>query len=61
MHRRRFIPLIAMPIIGIIMVRFDPRKLLTIGMAVAAFTLFQLSWLNLYAGYWDVCWPQFIS
>lgn len=52
---------IAMPLVGIIMVRFDPRKLLTLGMGVAAFTLFQLSWLNLYSGYWDVFWPQFIQ
>jgi DHA2 family multidrug resistance protein len=52
---------IAMPVVGIIMVRFDARKLLTLGMAVAAFTLFQLSWLNLYSGYWDVFWPQFIQ
>jgi DHA2 family multidrug resistance protein len=52
---------IAMPVVGIIMVRFDPRKLLTIGMIVAAFTLFQLSWLNLYSGYWDVFWPQLVQ
>jgi MFS transporter, DHA2 family, multidrug resistance protein len=52
---------IAMPIVGIIMIRFDSRKLLTIGVIVAAFTLFQLSWLNLYSGYWDVFWPQFIQ
>jgi DHA2 family multidrug resistance protein len=52
---------IAMPVVGIIMIRFDPRKLLTIGMCVAAFTLFQLSWLNLYSGYWDVFWPQLIQ
>ncbi len=52
---------IAMPVVGIIMSKFDPRKLLTIGMAVAAFTLFQLAWLNLYSGYWDVFWPQFIQ
>ena len=52
---------IAMPIVGIIMVKFDPRKLLTIGMIVASFTLFQLSWLNLTSGYWDVFWPQLIQ
>ncbi len=52
---------IAMPIVGAIMIRFDPRKLLTLGVGVAAFTLFQLSWLNLYSGYWDVFWPQFIQ
>jgi DHA2 family multidrug resistance protein len=52
---------IAMPVIGIIMIKFDPRKLLTLGVIVASFTLFQLSWLNLNTGYWDVFWPQFIQ
>jgi MFS transporter, DHA2 family, multidrug resistance protein len=52
---------IAMPVVGAIMVRFDPRRLLTLGMCVAAFTLFQLSWLNLYSGYWDVFWPQLVQ
>ncbi len=49
---------IAMPIVGAIIGRFDPRKLLTVGLIGAALTLFQLSWLNLDAGYWDIFWPQ---
>jgi MFS transporter, DHA2 family, multidrug resistance protein len=52
---------IAMPVVGIIMSRFDPRKLLGFGILVAAFTLFQLSWLNLSAGYWDIFWPQIVQ
>ncbi len=52
---------IAMPIIGMIMARFDPRKLLTLGLMGASFTLVQLSWLNLNAGYWDIFWPQFFQ
>jgi MFS transporter, DHA2 family, multidrug resistance protein len=52
---------IAMPIVGAILVRFDPRKLLALGVVSAAFTLFQLSWMNLNAGYWDVFWPQIIQ
>ncbi len=52
---------IAMPIVGIITARFDPRKLLTLGFAGGALSLFQLSWLNLNAGYWDIFWPQFIQ
>ncbi|HYM13636.1 MAG TPA: DHA2 family efflux MFS transporter permease subunit [Bryobacterales bacterium] len=52
---------IAMPIVGAIMFRFDPRKLLGLGFLGASFTLFQLSWLNLNAGYWDIFWPQFIQ
>jgi MFS transporter, DHA2 family, multidrug resistance protein len=50
---------IAMPIVGLIMSKFDPRKLLTLGMLVCASTLFQFSRLNLQAGYWDFFWPQF--
>jgi DHA2 family multidrug resistance protein len=52
---------IAMPIVGAIMVRFDPRKLLVIGIGTASFTLFQLSWLNLNAGYWQIFWPQIVQ
>lgn len=52
---------IALPIVGMIVGRFDPRKLLVVGMVIASFTLFQLSWLNLEAGYWDVFWPQVIQ
>ena len=50
---------IAMPVVGIIMTKFDPRKMLTVGMVVCGITLFQISRLNLNAGFWDFCWPQF--
>jgi MFS transporter, DHA2 family, multidrug resistance protein len=50
---------IGMPVVGIIMVKFDPRKMLTVGMIVCGLTLLQLSRLNLNAGFWDFCWPQF--
>jgi DHA2 family multidrug resistance protein len=52
---------LAMPLVGVIIARSDPRKLLSIGLVGASFTLFQLSWLNLNAGYWDIFWPQFIQ
>ncbi|MGA2436395.1 MAG: DHA2 family efflux MFS transporter permease subunit [Bryobacteraceae bacterium] len=52
---------IAMPIIGMIVARFDPRKLLAVGLVGASYTLIQLSWLNLNAGYWDIFWPQFFQ
>ncbi|MGH9743271.1 MAG: MFS transporter, partial [Candidatus Acidiferrum sp.] len=50
---------IGMPVVGIIMAKFDPRKMLTVGMVVCGITLWQLSQLNLHAGFWDFCWPQF--
>jgi DHA2 family multidrug resistance protein len=50
-----------MPVIGIILARFGPRKLLPLGLAGGAFTLFWFGQLNLNAGYWDFFWPQFIQ
>jgi MFS transporter, DHA2 family, multidrug resistance protein len=50
---------IAMPMVGLLIAKVDPRKLLTIGMCVCALTLYQFSQLNLQAGYWDFFWPQF--
>ncbi len=61
MAPRGFGSFIAMPVVGAIMARFDPRKLLVIGITTASFTLLQLSWLNLDAGYWQIFWPQIIQ
>ena len=52
---------LAMPITGALLGKVDARKLLLLGIAGSAFTLFQLSWLNLNAGYWDFFWPQFFQ
>jgi DHA2 family multidrug resistance protein len=52
---------IGMPITGMLLGRVDPRKLLAVGICGASFTLIQLSWLNLEAGYWDIFWPQFVQ
>ncbi len=61
MAPRGFGSFLAMPIIGIITSKFDPRKLLGIGLVTGSGTLFWLSRLNLNAGYWDIFWPQFIQ
>src|SRR5436190_23818353 len=50
---------IAMPIVGFLTAKVDPRKLLSIGLIGGAVTLYQLGSLNLQAGYWDIFWPQF--
>jgi len=50
-----------MPLVGTVMGRFDPRKVLAVGLVGASWTLYSLSNLNLNAGYWDVFWPQFIQ
>ncbi len=52
---------IAMPFVGILMSKVEARKLLAVGLAVAAYSLWALSHVNLNAGYWDVFWPQFIQ
>jgi len=53
--------LIGMPAVGLLIGRFDPRKMVAIGLVVGAFTLFWLARLNLNAGYWDIFWPQFFQ
>jgi DHA2 family multidrug resistance protein len=50
-----------MPLVGTVLGRFDPRKVLAVGLVGAAWTLYALSRLNLQAGYWDIFWPQFIQ
>jgi len=50
-----------MPLVGTVLGRFDPRKLLAVGLAGASWTLYALGRLNLDAGYWDIFWPQFIQ
>jgi MFS transporter, DHA2 family, multidrug resistance protein len=52
---------IAMPFVGIIMSRFDARKLLIIGILACAFSLVLLGSLNLNVGYWEIFWAQFLQ
>jgi DHA2 family multidrug resistance protein len=50
-----------MPVVGTVLGKFDPRKVLAAGLVIASGTLYELSKLNLNAGYWDIFWPQFIQ
>jgi MFS transporter, DHA2 family, multidrug resistance protein len=50
-----------MPLTGLMTGRFDARKLLTCGFIIGGVTLLWLADLNLYAGYWDIFWPQLIQ
>jgi len=52
---------VMMQITGQLVGHVDPRKLLIVGLIVGGVTLLWLSQLNLYAGYWDVFWPQCIQ
>ena len=48
-----------MPVVGTVLQKFDPRKVLVVGLVGASWSLYTLSRLNLNAGYWDIFWPQF--
>jgi DHA2 family multidrug resistance protein len=50
-----------MPIVGILMGKIEARKLLAAGLIIASYSLYQLSKLNLNAGYWDIFWPQLLQ
>jgi DHA2 family multidrug resistance protein len=50
-----------MPITGLLVGRFDARKLLTTGLVIGGGTMLWLSLLNLQAGYWDIFWPQIVQ
>jgi len=52
---------IAMPFVGVIMARFDPRKLLVIGLLACCLSLVMLGTLNLNVGYWAIFWAQFLQ
>jgi MFS transporter, DHA2 family, multidrug resistance protein len=50
---------IGMPVIGMMVGKFDARKLVAFGLIAGGLTLIWLGQLNLNAGYWDIFWPQF--
>jgi MFS transporter, DHA2 family, multidrug resistance protein len=52
---------LTMPIVGAVMSRVDPRKLLVGGIVGGAISLFLLGELNLNVGYWSIFWPQFLQ
>lgn len=53
--------MLGMPIIGMIVGRFDPRKMLAGGLLLGALSTYQLALLNLDVGFWDLFWPQAIQ
>jgi DHA2 family multidrug resistance protein len=52
---------IGMPLVGAVIGKVDPRKMLGVGLVGAALSLMALSRLNLNAGFWDLFWPQFFQ
>ncbi len=49
------------PLAGHLTTKTDPRRLLFVGMGLGSITMFQLSGLNLYAGFWDIFWAQVLQ
>jgi DHA2 family multidrug resistance protein len=58
---RGYASLFATPLVGLIVGRVDPRKLLAAGFLAGATSLLWFSRLNLQVGYWDLFWPQFVQ
>jgi DHA2 family multidrug resistance protein len=52
---------IFLPIVGVMLARIGPRKMLAFGFGATGITLLWLGSLNLNLGYWDIFWPQFIQ
>jgi len=46
------------PVAGYLTGKTDPRRLLVFGLVLGGLTMFDLSHLNLNAGYWDIFWAQ---
>lgn len=53
--------LLTTPIVGVLTGKMDPRKILVFGLLLGGFTTYQLSSLNLNAGFWDILWPQLLQ
>jgi DHA2 family multidrug resistance protein len=53
--------MVGMPLVGTILPRFDPRKFLGLGLLLGAYSTYQLTRLDLDAGFWDLFWPQFLQ
>jgi len=49
------------PLAGHLTTKTDPRRLLIVGMVLGSITMFQLSGLNLDAGFWDIFWAQILQ
>ena len=53
--------LVFTPLAGHLTTKTDPRRLLVVGLVLGSITMFDLSGLNLYAGFWDIFWAQVLQ
>jgi DHA2 family multidrug resistance protein len=49
------------PLAGHLTTKTDPRRLLFVGLVLGSITMFDLSGLNLQAGFWDIFWAQILQ
>ena len=49
------------PLAGHLTTKIDPRRLLLVGLVLGSITMFDLSGLNLQAGFWDIFWAQILQ
>lgn len=52
---------IMMPLVGWLMGKVQPRRLLGLGIVIASFAFWQFSHLNLNVGFWNFFWPLIIQ
>jgi DHA2 family multidrug resistance protein len=52
---------LAMPLVGFLMGKIEPRRLLGFGILVASFAFWKFTHLSLDVGYWDFFWPLIIQ
>jgi MFS transporter, DHA2 family, multidrug resistance protein len=52
---------LVMPLVGVLMPRVDGRKMLLLGCAGTAVSMYMLSVLSLHLSYWNIFWPQFLQ
>lgn len=58
---RGFASFLAMPFVGILTSKVDPRKLLGTGVFAVAIAMFLLSRFSLNVGFWDFWWPLMLQ
>lgn len=52
--------LIMMPMVGIALKKYGPRRIIFSGLSIGAFALFMMSRFSLQASYWTFVWPRVI-
>jgi DHA2 family multidrug resistance protein len=52
---------LAMPLVGFLLSKIEPRRLLFCGFLGGAFAMWRLGHIDLEAGYWNIFWPQLIQ